>query len=144
MKYIRAKAVVIFEHQSKFLFTVCDEESKGIFFIPVGGGVEFGEHSIAAAKREVLEEIGQEIKTEQLLDISENIFTYNGIEEHEIVFLYKAEFKNNQAHLNLVGNLNDKGKQIELTWATIDEIREKEINIYPFNLLEILNKLAGR
>ena len=32
-----------------------------------------------------MEEIGQEIEDERLLSITENIFTYNGIPEHEIV-----------------------------------------------------------
>lgn len=94
MKYIRGKSIVILEKDKRFLFTVCFEQiTKKIFYVPVGGGIEFGEHSLATAKREVLEEIGEETENEQLIDISENIFTFNGLNEHEIVFVYKAEFK---------------------------------------------------
>jgi len=49
-----------------------------VFYIPIGGGVEAGEYAIDAAKREVPEEVGQEIENICLLDISENIFTFNG------------------------------------------------------------------
>ena len=94
MGSIRGKSIVLFELDNKFLFTVCAEETTNkIFYIPVGGGIEFGEHSGDAAKREVMEEIGQEIKNLRLLDIMENIFTYNRINEHEIVFIYIADLK---------------------------------------------------
>ena len=143
MKYIRAKSVVVFKYENRFLFTLCTEETTSkIFYIPVGGGVEFGEHSSDAAKREVMEEIGQEIENLQLLDIVENIFTYNAINEHEIVFIYIADLKNKDAYHSLVANKNDKGESIKLTWASVEEIKSKNINVYPFQLLRLLEKIS--
>ena len=141
MGTIRGKSIVIFWHNNKFLFTVCVEEStNNMFYIPVGGGVEFGEHSSEAARREVMEELGEEIENLVLLDTLENIFTYNGIKEHEIVFVYKVDLKNKNAYDSLNANKNDTGKQIKLIWASIDEIKNSEVSIYPFRLLEILEK----
>jgi ADP-ribose pyrophosphatase YjhB (NUDIX family) len=141
---IRAKSIVIFQKKTKFLFTVCYEQSnKQVFYIPVGGGVEVGEYSSDTAKREVLEEISQEIENIQLLDVQENIFNYNAKDEHEIVFIFKADFKNKLAYDSIpIGNLNDNGTKIELTWAAIDEIKERNIKIYPDCLWHILETLT--
>jgi len=139
-KSIRGKAIVILQRNKQYLFTVCFEESTGrIFYIPVGGGIEFGEYAIDAAKREALEEIGQEIEIVQLLDISENIFEYNGAAEHEIVFIFKAEFKDKAAYdMELVGNKNDDSRQLKLTWASVDEVNANGISVYPSSLLKII------
>ena len=141
MSQIRGKSIIIFEHNDKYLFTVCYEHEKNeTFYIPVGGGIEFGEHSLDAAKREVMEEIGQETKNERLLEISENIFTYNGIAEHEIVFIYSAEFKNSNAYTDhLKANINAEGKEIKLIWASLDEIRQNNIQLFPSSLPTILS-----
>ena len=143
---VRAKAVVIFQNKNKFLFTVCYEHTnKQVFYIPVGGGVEAGEYSIDAARREVLEEIGQETENLRLIDINENIFTYNGKDEHEIVFVYMADFKDKLAYDDtLVGNFNDNGHEIKLAWASIEEIKAQKIKIYPGRLLKILEQLIAR
>jgi 8-oxo-dGTP pyrophosphatase MutT (NUDIX family) len=141
---IRAKSVVNFQNKNRFLFTVCYEQSNNqVFYMPVGGGIEVKEYSIDAAKREVLEELNQEIENIKLLDINENIFTYNGKEEHEIVFVYKADFKDKLAYdTPLIGNLNDNGTKIKVAWATTDEIRDQHIKIYPERLWEILEQLT--
>jgi 8-oxo-dGTP pyrophosphatase MutT (NUDIX family) len=113
-----------------------------IFYIPVGGGIEFGEHSSEAAKREVMEEIGEEIINLRLMNIMENIFTYNGINEHEIVFIYIADLKNKDAYHSLVANKNNNGESIKLTWASVEDLKIKSINVYPFQLLKLLEKIS--
>jgi len=139
---IRGKSIAVFRHNNKYLFTVCYEREKDeVFYIPVGGGIEFGEYSLAAAKREVKEEIGQETENERLLSITENIFTFNGIKEHEIVFTYYAEFRNKQAYSSLLkGGINAEGKEIKLIWAALDEIETKNICVYPQSLLALLKQ----
>lgn len=139
---IRGKAIVIFKHNGKYLFTVCYEETKNeVFYIPVGGGIEFGEHSLDAARREVMEEIKQEIENVRLVSVTENIFTFNRIEEHEIVFTYAAEFKNRLAYSSVLkGGTNAEGKKIKLVWATPDEIINKNIRLYPRSLMELLKQ----
>jgi ADP-ribose pyrophosphatase YjhB (NUDIX family) len=138
----RAKAVLIIAHSRKFLFTVCVEKTTGtIYYIPVGGGIEFGEHSSKAARREMLEETGQPVINLSLLQVSENTFVFNGIDEHEIVFIYKADFANDEAYHSILHGNNDNGDAIKFVWATIKEIKEQSISVYPFNLLEILDGL---
>ena len=140
---IRGKAIVIIRNEDKFLFTVCHEqERQETFYIPVGGGIEFGERSIDAAAREALEETGQEVTNLQLISITENIFRYNAKEEHEILFTYLADFKDPAAyHHPLAAGLDCDGQMIELTWATLPEVDERGVRVYPENLLDILRDL---
>ena len=137
---IRGKAIVIIRNADKFLFTVCHErERQETFYIPVGGGIEFGERSIDAAAREALEETGQEVTNLKLLGITENIFRYNAKEEHEILFTYLADFKDPAAyHQPLAAGLDCDGQMIDLTWATLTEVEERGVRVYPQDLLEML------
>lgn len=139
---IRGKAIVVFEYNKKYLFTVCcDHDKNEVFYIPVGGGIEFGEYSLDAAKREVLEEIGQQTMNERLLGVSENIFHLNGTDEHEIVFIYSAGFQNESAYSSVLkGGINDKGEEIKLIWSSLDEIENNNIRVYPQSLLDILKQ----
>ena len=139
MKNIRGKAVVILECEGKFLFTVGHDHVKcESLYVPVGGGIEFGEYALDAAKREVKEEIGQEITNEVLLDISENIFEYNGIQEHEIVFAYRAEFLDEKAYEMELKGVESDGKAITLTWLTVEEIQQRKNRIYPESIRSFL------
>jgi ADP-ribose pyrophosphatase YjhB (NUDIX family) len=62
------------------------------FHRPLGGHVEFGEHALATAHRELAEEINQRLTGVRLLGVLENIFEWAGIPSHEIVFIFAAAF----------------------------------------------------
>lgn len=63
-----------------------------VFFRPPGGSIEYGEHSLDAARRELQEEIGAEVANLRLLGCVENIFQHEGGTGHEIVFIYRGDF----------------------------------------------------
>ncbi len=55
-----------------------DKVKNETFYRCLGGGIEFLEKSKEALKREFLEEINIDISVKDFLEISENIFTYQG------------------------------------------------------------------
>jgi len=68
------------------------------FHRPLGGHVEFGEYAALAVHREFQEEIGQRLAGVRLLGVLENIFTWQGSTQHEIVFLFTARFADPAAY----------------------------------------------
>lgn len=90
---IRALSLVIIRQGQRFL--VCpgqDPVSGRKFYRLIGGGIEFGETSLAALKREISEELAVELINYRYLGAVENIFQYNGQTGHEICFIYSADF----------------------------------------------------
>jgi ADP-ribose pyrophosphatase YjhB (NUDIX family) len=67
-------------------------DEDGTFYRPPGGGIEFQEHSLDAARRELREEFDLELQSEDLtlLGVIENIFDFGGEPHHEICFIYEA------------------------------------------------------
>ena len=66
---IRAVALAIFVRpRDRAVLAVRLQDQERVFYRPPGGTIEFGEHSRDAACREVMEEIGQPVRAERLLD----------------------------------------------------------------------------
>ncbi|KQQ73801.1 hypothetical protein ASF70_08355 [Rhizobium sp. Leaf321] len=59
---------------------------------PLGGTVEFGETSEMTLKREFIEELGMKVEPLSGPLIIENIYTFEGEEGHEIIFVFEIHF----------------------------------------------------
>jgi ADP-ribose pyrophosphatase YjhB (NUDIX family) len=70
-----------------------DPSTGELFHRPLGGSVEFGERAADAATRELREELGAELVDVRLAGVLENLFTFNGEQGHEIVFVFHARFR---------------------------------------------------
>ncbi|HEY9296368.1 MAG TPA: NUDIX domain-containing protein, partial [Phormidium sp.] len=75
-----------------FLSQGFDPEKGENFYRAMGGGVDFGETSEETLKREFDEEIQAELTNIKYLDCLESIFTFNGKQGHEILFVYECDF----------------------------------------------------
>ncbi|MCD4864673.1 NUDIX hydrolase [Pseudomonas sp. PLB05] len=91
------------------------------FCRPLGGGVEFGETSQAAVRREIREELGVELAEVRLLGTLESLFSYAGRPGHEVVLVYAAEFADRHlyAQAELPGQESD-GEAFMATWRSLD------------------------
>ena len=90
---IRAVAVCVVSSADRVFVVRNYDLVKGeTYYRPLGGGIEFGEHSRDAVLREFREEIGAELENVRHLCALENIFALEGELAHEIVQVYEARF----------------------------------------------------
>src|SRR6056297_126652 len=90
---IRPLSLALFENGNKILAKKDNDSVKQeIFYRVPGGGIKFGETSEEALRREIKEEFDADIESPELIEVLENIFTYEGKPGHEIVFLFKVSF----------------------------------------------------
>lgn len=90
---IRPIAICLFRDGHRILVSDGVDPGTGSPYCrPLGGGIEFGERAQDAIVRETREELGAEIREIRLLGVLENLFTLDGQEGHEIVFVFDARF----------------------------------------------------
>ncbi|GKW14589.1 NUDIX hydrolase [Pectobacterium carotovorum subsp. carotovorum] len=140
MQKIRAKAVCLFRHNGKILLAEGHDPIKDEnYVLPLGGGIDFGELSQAAAEREVQEEISAATKDFSLLGVSENIFSYNGKPGHEIVFVYEARFQDESLYQqDIIHGIETNGVPIITRWFDIDLLRSGEVKFYPHGIVDMI------
>lgn len=100
--------------------------SKDPFYSLIGGRVQLGESSLTAVKREVLEEVGIEVKDSEvkLINVIENFFTYNNTKYHELLYIYRLE----NEEINAMDNFKTLDKDDSFNeWFSIEEIENLDI-----------------
>ena len=106
-----------------------DNVKKQTFYRCLGGGIEFLEKSTDALKREFKEEINIDIVIKDLLGISENIFTYEGKNAHELVFYYNINILDKDYKEEYV--VTDDNGQSKAVWIDINEFKSGNKILYP-------------
>ncbi|ENU31130.1 hypothetical protein F991_01036 [Acinetobacter sp. CIP-A165] len=133
MPQIRVKALCIFRYQNQVLLSYGYDPSKEETYLrPIGGSIEFGETALQAIKREVLEEIHQQIIHPKLLGVLENLFTFDGQQGHEIVFVYDAELVNSKLYQEVeIHGCETNGLQYIAKWLSKAQIESSRYPVYP-------------
>jgi 8-oxo-dGTP pyrophosphatase MutT (NUDIX family) len=119
---IRVLAIVIIKKDNKVL--VCpgfDRTKNENFFRLIGGGIDFGESSLAASIREVKEELNLELINCKLVKVLENIFTYDGNSGHEINFVYEADFKDASNYEKKSFPILDSSQELTAVWVELNK-----------------------
>ena len=143
MPHIRALAICLFLHNGKILVSEERDPTKDeTFYRPLGGGIEFGEHSIEAIHRELMEEIGAEVKDLVYLGTLENIFTFDGEPGHEIVQIYDGVLEESGLYEQAVipGHEAEVNLSMKVVWKSLDEFGLGKSILYPDGLLEMLRE----
>jgi 8-oxo-dGTP pyrophosphatase MutT (NUDIX family) len=143
MNQIRPLAICLFRNQDRILVAEGYNPIKGeTFYRPLGGGIEFGERSQETICRELMEEIGAEVKPDSLryLGTLENIFIFNGIPGHEIVLVYDGELNSPGLYEQaaIVGKEMDIQESFTAIWKNLNEFGAGKSILYPDGLLELL------
>ena len=108
-----------------------------------GGHVAFNETNEETLKREFKEEIGANITVGELKWVAEIFFPWGDIPCHQICLYYMIDIESTDIPKNGMfyakEHLEGRDFKIEFHWIPIDKI--KDINIYPNNAVELLDKL---
>lgn len=138
---IRAIVICLFRRGDRILVSESFDPSAGEYFCrPLGGGIEFGEQSRDAVRREIREEVGAEVENLELVGVLENLFVYGGAPGHEIVFVYDAEFKDREVYERggMVGYRMESGSGFVARWQSPEEITGKNARLVPEGLADLL------
>ncbi len=138
---IRPLAIALIRHSDRLFVMECFDSVKNeTFYRPLGGGIEFGERGEVALRREFREEMSTELSGIQYLQMFENIFVCNGVEGHEIVLLFKADFEDERLYSEETVTCNESGVPFIAKWVSIEEFRLSRQILYPDGLMEYLKK----
>jgi ADP-ribose pyrophosphatase YjhB (NUDIX family) len=137
---IRPIAIGVFRQTDKiFVFEGYDSVKDEVYYRPVGGGIEFGEHSRQALVREMREEFAADITNLRHRATVENIFTHDGQLGHEIVFIYEAEFVDPaMVEQAVIMGKEDDGSPFRAVWKPLSDFHNGGPPLYPDGLLELL------
>ena len=117
---VRAAGVII--HNNKML---AHRNINSDHYALVGGRVQIGEDSETTVKREIEEELGKEVKITGYISTIENFFEMEGSKYHEILFVHRAEFidDNDQKIEYILKNVEGKD-YLQYEWLDLDKIDE--------------------
>ena len=119
---LNVRATVIIEHNGKIL---AHKNVRSNHYALIGGRVKIGEDSETTVKREMMEELGKKIEVTGYVATIENFFEMNGTKYHEILFVHKAEFvdeEDKKIEYSLKNIEGEDGLQYE--WLDISKIDE--------------------
>ena len=137
--YLRVKTVCVFMRKNRILaIDAFDPTKQERFWVPIGGRVEFGETSRQAIAREVKEELSTEVQDLELLGVLESIFTFDGGDGHEIVFVYDGQLADQSIYERAsVTGAEGNGQEFIAHWI---DPRNPEHGrpVYPDGLVDLL------
>ena len=135
--------ICLFRHGNRILVSEAHDSTKNDRYCrPIGGGVEFGEHSRDAMLREILEELGtDDVENLKLVGVLESIFRYEGGQGHEVVFVYDAAFRDKRMYEKgeIEGYESGIDARFIAYWRSPKELEQMQIRLVPEGLVELLS-----
>ena len=118
---IRFRAAAVFLHEGKILVHAVKNRSDGkMWFIPPGGGINYGESSRDALVREIKEELEWEIEVDGFLGVFESFHIINGVEEHEVSFVYAARATDRLIRTTAEGEIHEADGPKKFRWIELE------------------------
>jgi ADP-ribose pyrophosphatase YjhB (NUDIX family) len=134
------RAVVVIRRPADGALLVSEQagRSEPVYHRLLGGHVEFGEYALAAAHRELAEEIGQQLTGVRLLGVLENIFDWADFTSHQVVFVFAAALTDPAAYgITEQQILDEPSSEARVIWRPADAV---DPPLYPQGLDRLLKE----
>jgi ADP-ribose pyrophosphatase YjhB (NUDIX family) len=135
-KEIRPVVLGVLVRDNKLLVSEgYDKVKNQKFYRCIGGGIEFLERSDVALKREFKEEIGADVFVGNFLGLSENIFTYNGKNGHELVLFYSVSMEDSdfKDEYHILDEVDSRA-----VWVDVDLFKSNQAIVYPTEVVKYI------
>ena len=134
---IRVIVLGLIRSGDRIFVSECEEQVKqDTFYRALGGGIEFGEHSIDALQREFQEEIQAELTNIKYLACLENFFIFNGEAGHELIQLYQCEFFDPKFYQLDSLDFADGDGEHTAFWMPVQRFRSGELRLVPDKFID--------
>ena len=134
---IRVIVLGLIRSGDRIFVSECEDPVKqDTFYRALGGGIEFGEHSIDALQREFQEEIQAELTNIKYLACLENFFIFNGEAGHELIQLYQCEFVDPKFYQLESLAFADGGWVFTALWMPVERFRSGELRLVPDKFID--------
>ncbi|MEM3794782.1 MAG: NUDIX domain-containing protein, partial [Thermoprotei archaeon] len=100
----------------------------------------FGEYSVQALKREILEETHTVVEDVRFLGVLENIFVYNGVQQHEVDFVYDGVFPDESVYSKGRLEFVEGASKMTAKWIPLSKLAQDKQPLYPGGLLQLLKE----
>lgn len=131
---IRAAGIII--HNGKFLV---HRNVNSDHYALIGGRVAIGEDSATTVIREIKEEMGKDAEIIGYVSTIENFFEMKGSKYHEIMFVHRVEFTDEEDKKIEYTLKNIEGREeLQYEWIEIDKI--DDYNVVPVAIKGILKE----
>ena len=132
--WIGGVRIIIFDNENKILMVKQYHEGREFWLLP-GGGIELGENSKEAAKREMFEETGLEVSIGKLIWHIEEVSTERGM---RFVNFFLGEIISGVVQLGYDPEFNQDNQVLrDIRYFTREEIQAME-KVYPESLKDEL------
>ncbi|MEB3291669.1 MAG: NUDIX domain-containing protein [Synechococcales bacterium] len=108
------------------------------YYRALGGGIDFGESSQDALRREFQEELRVELENIRYLGCSENLFCLEDEPGHEIVFAYQCDLCDRSLYEKSSIPYYEGHKEYQASWIEISELQSGIKRLVPEVFLSYL------
>ncbi len=115
---LNVRVTGIFVKDGKVLLNDCE----GIHYALPGGRIQVTEDSKEALKREVKEEMNEDLTNISFRGIFENFFTADGTKYHEYMWMYQADFMDDKMFQSDSIITTEGSKVNHFEWISIEEL----------------------
>lgn len=145
MSTIRPIVIGVAIRDDRVLATEGFDAHKGErFYRPPGGGIEFGETSEEALRREFREELDVELADIRYVGALENVFAYEGQPGHEVVLVHRVGLGSAERFAGgTVAGVESDETPFTARWLPLEAVRTGEAKLYPDGLLDLLDGARG-